>query len=56
LCNNVKIYDEYLILLIEKAKTDQNRNENEVLISNGNTIACPFSMFNRYVGLKMFVN
>jgi integrase len=23
MCNNVKIYDEYLILFIEKAKTDQ---------------------------------
>ena len=32
LCNNVQIYDEYLILFIEKAKTDQHRNGNEVHI------------------------
>jgi hypothetical protein len=55
MCNNVKIYDEYLILFIEKAKTDQYRNDNEVLISNGNTVACPFSMFNRYLAISEIV-
>jgi integrase len=52
LCNNVNIYDEYLILFIEKAKTDQHKNGNEVLISKGNTVACPFSMFNRYLTIS----
>ena len=55
MCNNVKIYDEYLILFIEKAKTDQYRNGNEVLISKGNTVACPFSMFNRYLTISEIV-
>jgi len=52
LFNNVKIHDEYLILFIEKAKTDQYRNGNEVLISKGNTVACPFSMFNKYLTIS----
>ena len=52
LCNNVKNYDEYLFLFIEKAKTDQHKNGNEVLISKGNTVACPFSMFNRYLTIS----
>lgn len=55
LCNNVKIYDEYLTLFIEKAKTDQYRNGNEVLISKGNTVACPYSMFNRYLKISEIV-
>jgi hypothetical protein len=31
---------------------DQYRNGNEVLIAKGETIACPFSMFIRYVELS----
>ena len=48
----MKIYDECLILFIEKATTDQYRNSNEVLISKGNTVACPFSMFNKYLTIS----
>ena len=50
-CKNVKVKDCYLVLYIEKSKTDQYRNGNEVLISKGNTSACPYSMFLRYVRL-----
>jgi hypothetical protein len=35
-----------------KANTDQHRNGNEFLISKGNTVACPFSMFNRYLTIS----
>jgi hypothetical protein len=55
LCNNVQIYDEYLILFIEKAKTDQHRNGNEVHISKGSTVVWPFSMFNRYLTISEIV-
>lgn len=48
-CKNVKVFDQYLLLYIEKAKTDQYRNGNEVLIAKGHTVACPFSMFQRYL-------
>lgn len=48
-CKNVKVFDQYLLLYIEKAKTDQHRNGNEVLIAKGHTVACPFSMFQRYL-------
>ena len=36
---------------IRKSKTDQYRQGNEVLISQGNTPACPFSMYQRYLEL-----
>ena len=52
LCSDVKIECEYLFLFIRKSKTDQYRNGNEVLIAKGETIACPFSMFIRYVELS----
>ena len=52
LCSDVKIECEYLFLFIRKSKTGQYRNGNEVLIAKGETIACPFSMFIRYVELS----
>ena len=52
LCSDVKTECEYLFLFIRKSKTDQYRNGNEVLIAKGETIACPFSMFIRYVELS----
>lgn len=52
LCSDVKIEDDHLYLFIRKSKTDQYRNGNEVLIAKGKTIACPFSMFTRYVRLS----
>ena len=52
LCSDVKIECEYLFLFIRKSKTDRYRNGNEVLIAKGETIACPFSMFIKYVELS----
>lgn len=52
LCKTFKDKSDYLILYIEKSKTDQYRNGNEVLISKGDTVACPYEMFLRYVNLS----
>lgn len=45
------IDDSFLALHINKSKTDQYRQSNEVLISKGSTCACPFNMFIRYKNL-----
>ena len=50
-CNNIKVKDTFLVLYIEKSKTDQYRNGNEVLISKGVSSACPYNMFLKYVRL-----
>jgi integrase len=42
------IDDSFLALHINKNKTDQYRQSNEVLISKRSTCACPFNMFIRY--------
>ena len=52
LCSDVKIECDYLFIFIRKSTTDQYRNGNEVLIAKGETIACPLSMFTRYVELS----
>ncbi|XP_052105787.1 integrase/recombinase xerD homolog, partial [Mytilus californianus] len=54
---DVVIHDNYLILYINKSKTDQYRQGNEILISKGLSIACPYVMFIRYlelIGLHSF--
>lgn len=48
-CCDVVLHDDHLCLYINKSKTDQYRNGNEVLISKGNTAACPYNMFLKYV-------
>ena len=55
ICKNVKLFDDYILLYIEKSKTDQYRNGNEVLISKGDTSACPLDMFRRYMLLSGIV-
>ena len=39
-CNDVQIFYSYFILKINKSKTDQYRQGNEVPISKGTTIDC----------------
>lgn len=51
---DVVIHDNYLILYINKSKTDQYRQGNEILISKGLSIACPYVMFRRYLELANF--
>ncbi|KAJ8317354.1 hypothetical protein KUTeg_005258, partial [Tegillarca granosa] len=46
---DVQVKHDYLILNISKSKTDQFRHGHEVLISNGNTVACPYEMYLRYI-------
>lgn len=48
---NVHVYDEYIVLNIQKSKTDRYRQGNEVLIANGVTTACPVKMYLRYLDL-----
>ncbi|XP_063414138.1 integrase/recombinase xerD homolog [Mytilus trossulus] len=51
---DVKVHESHLILCIEKSKTDQYRQSSEVLISKGNSSACPYTMFLRYTRLAGF--
>lgn len=48
---DIHVYDEYIVLNIQKSKTDQYRQGNEVLIANGVTSACPVKMYLRYLDL-----
>lgn len=50
-CNDVKIYDDYFSLYIRRSKTDQYRFGNEIVISKGNSAACPLAMLTRYIAL-----
>jgi hypothetical protein len=51
-CNDVTVHDHVLKLKIVHSKTDQYRQGNDVLISKGNTLACPVSIFRHYVSLS----
>ena len=42
-----------MVLIISCGKTDQYRDGNTVLISKGETEACPFSMLQRYISLAI---
>ena len=50
-CSNVTFMDGYVKLFINKSKTDQYRQGNEILIASGVTSACPVSMLHRYISL-----
>ena len=50
-CNEISFCAEYVRILISKSKTDQYRSGNEVLISKGDSSACPYSMLLRYMNL-----
>ena len=54
LCKHINIHEAegYLSLKIEKSKTDQYRDGNEILISKGTTSACPVKMFMTYKQLS----
>ena len=54
-CNDVTVHDHVLKLKIVHSKTDQYRQGNDVLISKGNTLACPVSIFRHYVSLSKSV-
>lgn len=39
--NDVQVKEQFLVLHINKNKTDQYRQGNEILISKGTSVACP---------------
>ncbi|XP_060077422.1 uncharacterized protein LOC132556976 [Ylistrum balloti] len=49
---DVAFRDTYVSLNIEKSKTDQYRFGSEVVISKGETVACPYRMLERYIKLS----
>ncbi|XP_033729388.1 integrase/recombinase xerD homolog [Pecten maximus] len=49
LCSDLKIFDSHFILVIRKSKTDQYRHGSEVVISKGQTSACPHAMILKYI-------
>lgn len=51
-CKDVKIFDDYLCILVQRSKTDQFRHGDEILISKGNTNACPCKMYKHYLFLS----
>ena len=46
---NVKFENDHLILNIESSKTDQFREGQNVFITKGESVACPWSMAKRYL-------
>ena len=52
--SDVKVQESHLVLNIQKSNIDQYRQSSEVLISKGCTVACPYSMYLRYVKLAGF--
>ncbi|XP_053379426.1 integrase/recombinase xerD homolog isoform X2 [Mercenaria mercenaria] len=48
-CSDIDIKDRYISLFIKKSKTDIYRGGKEVLISSGETSACPVAMLQRYL-------
>ncbi|XP_069141252.1 uncharacterized protein [Argopecten irradians] len=51
-CEDVSFHESCLKLNIRKSKTDQYRLGNEVVIAKGKTVACPYLMFKRFMGLS----
>ena len=54
--NDVQVKEQFLVLHINKSKTDQCRQGNAIFISKGTSVACPVSMYMyiKYVKLAGF--
>ena len=50
-CYHITVKDDYLVVKIKKSKTDQYRAGDEILVSKGQSLACPYNMLIKYVGL-----
>lgn len=48
---DIQVRDSFLVSHINKSKTDQYRQSNEILISKGSTSACPYNMSLKYLQL-----
>lgn len=46
---DVIFFDGYLCVYINKSKTDQYRQGDEMLVANGSSSACPVKMLQKYV-------
>lgn len=50
LCKDVTFHDDsYVKICITKSKTDQYRDGNEILLSKIDSVACPYTMLQKYV-------
>ena len=50
-CHGITVKDDYLVVKIKKSKTDQYRAGDGILVSKGQSLACPYTMLIKYVGL-----
>ncbi|XP_033731784.1 uncharacterized protein LOC117321479 [Pecten maximus] len=48
-CSDVKLSESYFTLVVRKSKTDQYRFGSEIVISKGETTACPYDMLMKYI-------
>ena len=46
---DIKFFDDYVLLVIPKSKTDQFRNGNEVLLAKLDSISCPYETLSKYM-------
>jgi hypothetical protein len=47
-CHDITVKDDYLVI---KSKTDQYRAGDEIVVSKNQSLACPYTMLMKYVGL-----
>jgi site-specific recombinase XerD len=50
-CYHITVKDDYLVIKIKNSKTDQYRAGDDILVSKGQSLACPYNMLMKYVGL-----
>jgi integrase len=48
-CNDVIFHDSHISIRIRKSKTDQYRHGDRIVISKGESVACPYTMLQRYM-------
>lgn len=48
-CSDIKFSDDFFTVKVRKSKTDQYRFGNEIVISKGDTAACPYRMLMNYI-------
>lgn len=49
--DDMLVNEDHRVIFTRKSKTDQYRQGNEILISRGNTAACPVNMYQKYLDL-----
>ena len=47
-CNDITFYENHFSIFIRKSKIDQYRHGDEIVVTKGRTVACPYAMLNRY--------